>query len=169
MTIIRPAQTLYPFKGGRLKHILFTFGFLFFSSAYATDLTGSYTGCGTFAATGTHQIYFHLVKSPTGFGPEDFEYTAAFVWKQGVVATFFPTVLVNEDQSRILMRAEVTPRKDYGLIVKAIMIQVLPDQSLSGTYTSNASVGGNSGAIARGVWTAKKVDDSQPLPTLNCK
>ena len=145
------------------------FSLLFISSAQATDLTGSYTGCGTFAATGTHQIYFHLVKSPTGFGPDDFEYTAAFVWKQGVVATFFPSVKINEDQSKLLMRTEIVPRKDYGLIVKAIMIQVLPDQTLSGTYVSNASVGGNSGALAKGVWTARKVDDSQPLPTLNCK
>lgn len=142
---------------------------LLFSTAQAHDLVGSYTGCGTFSATGTHQIYFHLVKSPTGFGPEDFEYTAAFVWKQGVVATFFPKVIFNEDRSRLLMRTEIVPRKDYGLIIKAIMIDVQADGSLQGSYSSNASVGGNSGAVAKGIWGATKVDDRKPLPTLNCK
>lgn len=136
-----------------------------FSSAHA-DLIGTYTGCGDFLAIGKQQIFFHLVKIPTGFNDEDFKYTAAFVLGKSSVSTFFPEVQFNEDNTRILMKTEIIPRHDYGLIIKAIRIRILKDQSLQGEYVSNSAIPGE--FASHGFWAAVKVDPTKKMPVLKC-
>lgn len=138
-----------------------------FSSAHATtDLTGTYTGCGKFEATGNQQIYFHLVKVPNGFGPDDFQYSAGFILGLSKIGTFFPKVDIHEDQTKMLMHVEIQPRRDYGTIIKTIFIEILPDQTITGRYFSNAAIAGE--PLSVGNWTAKKVERDQDIPVLKC-
>jgi len=148
-----------------MSKIFLVLSFFIFSTAHA-DLSGTYTGCGDFSTVGKQQIFFHLVKIPTGFNDEDFKYTAGFVMGKSSVASFFPEVQFNEDMSKMLMKVEIIPRHDYGLIIKAIRIQILKDQSLQGEFVANSAIPGE--FAIHGAWAAIKVDPRKKMPVLKC-
>ena len=147
--------------------ILLTIFALFFSIAHAEpDLTGSYIGCGKSVAFYNNTVIFHLLKIPTGFGPKDFQYTASFSWK-GISETYFSEIAFDETNTKMLMRINITPRRDYGLIIKTLTVESLPDGSLVGAYHSNSIV--HPGLLAIGTWTAKKFNPEAGIPAISCR
>ncbi len=134
----------------------------------AAELEGTYVGCGVSSAFGPAQAIFHLVKMRTGFGENDFQYAAAFGWygkENG--DNFFPKVTFNADGTKMLMKIEVNPKVDYGLIVKSLYVEVQPDgETLVGSYRANSTQA--DGLLLSGDWTAKRLDTNK-IPKLNCR
>lgn len=106
-----------------------------------------------------------MLKIPTGFGPKDFQYTASFSWK-GISETYFSEIAFDETNTKMLMRINITPRRDYGLIIKTLTVESLPDGSLVGAYHSNSIV--HPGLLAIGTWTAKKFNPEAGIPIVHC-
>lgn len=152
-----------------MKAIL-SIGLLFASiaaSADIPDLTGNYTGCGISSSLGKHQAVLVIVKMPTGFGKDDFRYTGGFYWfgAGATGADFFTDIQIDEPSSRFLMRAEIKPLHDFGVIAKTIMAHILPDGSIEGELLMNAT--DSEGEFQHGTWTVRRVQASS-IPSLNC-
>src|SRR5215469_982080 len=115
-----------------MKLILAGLGALLSVAAQAApaDVEGSYFGCGRSVILGNGQIAFHLVKVPTGLGPEDFQYASALTWIDHAPEFFFTDIKINTQGTALFMTLNVPPNHDHGTIVTAATVQVQPDGSL---------------------------------------
>lgn len=137
--------------------------FLFSFSAKA-ELAGTYVGCGHSKTFGGRPVIFQLVKIPTGFEASEFQYSVAFSLYGGS-AIYFPEIKFNSDSTKMFMRTEIRPTREYGLILNTLTVTILPDGALSGLYETNSM--NSEGYVLRGEWLASKVD-SENIPKLKC-
>lgn len=136
------------------------------------DIIGSYAGCGEYSAFGRLKMVFHLLKLPTNATGEE-KLSASFQWADkngdfGILSgVFYETVEFDAANSRIFMKTEIAPRKDYGRIIKTLMIEVLSDGTLKGAYRTNSMLA--NGTLGIGDWEAKRLPEGVlPTDAVNC-
>lgn len=129
------------------------------------DMSGTYVGCGQYNGIGKRAVIFTLLRQPTGFDAGQAKYTAGLIW-QGISKTFFPDVQVSQDLAHYLMKVDIVPRADYGMIVKTVRVDILADGSIEGLYYSNSM--DQNGFVATGFFKAVRTADGQTNFVVNC-
>jgi hypothetical protein len=136
------------------------------AQAASPDVEGSYFGCGRSVILGNGQVAFHLVKVPTGLGPEDFQYASALTWIDHAPEFFFTNIKINVQGTALFMTLNIPPNHDHGTIITTATVEVQPDGSLRGNLKSNGM--NQEGILVNGTFSAKKFPPENALPNLDC-
>ena len=155
---LRSSRTLIPVILGPLLSVA--------AHAAPADVEGSYVGCGHSVILGDGQVAFHLMKLPTGLGPDEFQYASALTWIKHSPEFFFSDVKIDTQGTALFMTLNIPPNHDYGKIVTTATVQVQPDGSLRGNLKSNGM--NQEGILVNGTFSAKKFPAENVLPNVNC-
>ena len=155
---LRSSRTLIPVILGPLLSVA--------AHAAPADVEGSYFGCRHSVILGDGQVAFHLMKLPTGLGPDEFQYASALTWIKHSPEFFFSDVKIDTQGTALFMTLNIPPNHDYGKIVTTATVQVQPDGSLRGNLKSNGM--NQEGILVNGTFSAKKFPAENVLPNVNC-